>query len=324
MKNKKWLKILLIVLVIGIIVSGSFGIRYLALQAKRNSKGIVPTDNQLENSTKYKRVIIIGVDGAGNHFKDIETPNYDKLLDGGIINYEAMTQFEADSAPNWGAMLHGVKYLKHKVHNSDSGEKPYTNDKYPSIFKIAHESNQEINGLSISNWPNINFGIIENLDYVTKISTGNDDKVIEEFKNSFISVDPEITFLCLDDVDAAGHRYGVGKEYYDAIKYSDERIGQIYDFLEENNKIDGTLFIVTADHGHKKDGGHGFTFPIENKEIITTTIAVNGNLGNINTNGKMGKAITHDVASIALYALGVKQPSNFDGKVPFNIFKDLN
>ena len=323
MKNKKALIIVISLIVAMVILGVSFGFCYMVLELKRNSEGFVPTAEQLASSTRYERVIIIGVDGAGNHFKDIDTPNFDKMFGGGSINFEALTQFQADSAPNWCAMLHGVKYIKHRVHNGDSGKKPYTNDKYPSIFKIAHESNPEINGLSISNWPNINIGIIENLDYVTKISTGNDDRVVEEFKNNFLSVDPKITFLCLDDCDAAGHSFGVGEEYYDAIKKSDARIGEIYDFLQANGKIDGTLFIFAADHGHKKSGGHGFTFPVENKDVITTTIAVNGNLGNVIQNGKMGKAVTHDVASIALFALGIKQPSNFDGKVPYGIFSDL-
>ena len=323
MKRKKVFIALISVLSVAVIFAISFLLCYVSCEKKRDSVGIVPSDEQLANATKYERVIILGVDGAGNHFKDIDTPNFDKIFGDGSISYDALTQFQADSAPNWGAMLHGVKYVKHRVHNENSGKKPYTNDKYPSIFKIAHESNTSINGLSISNWPNINFGIIEDLDYVKKISTGNDDKVVEEFKNNFLSVDPKLTFLCLDDCDAAGHKYGVGEEYYEAIRSSDARIGEIYDFLQANGKLDGTLFIFAADHGHKKTGGHGFTFPVENKDIITTTIAVNGDLGNIAKNATMGKAVTHDVASIALFALCVKQPSNFDGKVPYNVFTDL-
>ena len=322
-RNKKIKIIILSILGIVLIMVSAFTSRYLYCEYKRNSIGYIPTLEQLEKSIKYERVIIIGVDGAGSHFRDVDTPNFDKIFLDGSINYESLTQFEADSAPNWGSMLHGVKYIKHRVHNGDSGLYPYTNDKYPSIFKIAHDTYPDMKGLSISNWPNINTGLIEDFDYISKISTGDDDLVVQEFINNFLIIDPKITFLCFDEVDAAGHGNGISEKYYDAIKRSDTRIGQIYDFLEEHNKVNDTLFILAADHGHAEEGGHGFTFPIENEDIIRTTIAVEGKLGNVMSGANMGKAVTHDVASIALYAIGVVQPSNFDGRVPYNIFTDL-
>ena len=325
--NKKVKKVLIIsgisLASIALAVGAGFGIRYIACQLERNSVGYIPNDEQLNHSPKYERVVIFGIDGAGSHFSDCDAPYFDKIFLDGSINYKALTQFEADSAPNWTSMLHGVKFAKHKVHNEDSGLRPYPNAKYPSIYKIAHEKYSDLKGLSISNWPNINTGIIEDLDYVTKISTGNDDRVVEEFKNNFLVVEPKITFVCLNDVDTAGHAHGLSEEYYAALRKNDARMGEMYDFLFANNKVDGTLFICVADHGHKKSGGHGFTFPIENQDIVRTTLAVNGNLGNIEKNGKMGKAVTQDVASIALYALGVKQPNNFDGRVPYSMFSDL-
>ena len=318
-KTHKALSIILIILLVVLVLGGStlgyFGWRH----ALRASVGIIPNDEDLANAVRYERVVIFGVDGAGRFFEETDTPNFDHIFKDGSINYRAYTQFESDSAPNWTSMLHGVRYRKHRVHNGDSGVNKFTNDKYPSVFKIYNETYQEAKHLSIANWGNINFGIIEDLDYITKITTGNDDLIMDKFYENYLTVDPVITFLCFDNVDAAGHSTGQSETYFNAIKEADRKIGELYNFLATNNKVDKTLFLCVADHGHKKSGGHGIELP----DVYETMIAVNGNLGNIVT-GTMGKAVTQDVASIVLYGLGVKQPEIFDAKVPYNTFKTLN
>ena len=306
--------ILLVASVLGMSVGGWF----LSRHALRNSKGIVPSNEDLMNAITYERVVIFGVDGAGRFFEETDTPNFDSIFGSGAINYRAYTQFESDSAPNWTSMLHGVRYRKHHVHNSDSGERKFTNAEYPSIFKIYNEYHIEAKHLSIANWGNIAYGIIEDLDYVTKISTGNDELIMDRFYENYLTLDPVITFLCFDDVDAAGHSTGRSEKYFNEIKEADRKIGEIYNYLKGINKVDKTLFLCVSDHGHKKKGGHGIELP----DVYQTMIAVNGNLNNIQ-NGQMGKAVTQDVASIILYGLGIKQPENFDGKVPYKTFTTL-
>ena len=317
-KKHKVLTIITSVLLAASIAGASVGGYFLVRHSLRRSKGIIPSDEDLANAVKYDRVVIFGVDGAGRFFEDTDTPNFNMIFGSGAINYRAFTQFESDSAPNWTSMLHGVRYRKHHVHNEDSGVNKFTNEKYPSIFKIYNEVHPEAKHLSIANWGNIAYGIIEDLDYVTKITTGNDDLIMDKFYENYLTLDPVITFLCFDDVDAAGHSTGRSEKYYNEIKEADRKIGEIYNFLKDNQKLEKTLFLCTADHGHKKSGGHGIELP----SVYQTMIAVNGDLGNIKT-GKMGRAVTQDVASIVLYGLGIKQPKIFDAKVPYNTFTTL-
>ena len=317
-KQHKVATILLSLLGVAVLATGGvFG--YIGIrESLRNSKGYVPNDEQLANAKKYKRVVIFGIDGAGRFIEEADTPNFDKIFGNGSINYRSYTQFQSDSGPNWGSMMHGVKYRKHKIHNGNSGKEKFTNDKYPSIFKIYNAYNPNCKHLSVHNWANINYGIIEDLDNVVKITHPNDDNVLESFVEQYTTVDPTIAFTVFDNVDAAGHSKGRTQEYFDAIHEADRKIGVIYDYLEAHNYVHETMFMCVADHGHKKKGGHGVELP----DVYQTTIAVAGDLGNI-IPGQMGKAVTHDVASIVLYGLGIKQPSNFDGKVPFNVFNTL-
>jgi len=56
----------------------------------------------------YKRVVIIGVDGAGTYFEKVATPNFDRIFANSAVRYNAKTEFITVSAQNWGAMLTGV------------------------------------------------------------------------------------------------------------------------------------------------------------------------------------------------------------------------
>ncbi len=118
----------------------------------------------------------------------------------------------------------------------------------------------------------------------------------------------------------AGHGYGsASAEYENAMKLADERIGRIYDCLEENGLLEDGLFIVTADHGHKETGGHGRFSKLES----FSTIAVKGKT--VVPGGEMDRDVKlRDIAAISLYALGVEPTEwSFSARVPGDLFADV-
>jgi hypothetical protein len=61
---------------------------------------------------------------------------------------------------------------------------------------------------------------------------------------------PDCVFHELILTDGVGHDYGPHSEgLRDALDESDRRIGRMLDLLEEQGRLDETLFVVTADHG---------------------------------------------------------------------------
>jgi len=59
--------------------------------------------------------------------------------------------------------------------------------------------------------------------------------------------------------------------YDNAMRYVDDQVGQIIDFIEEHNQTNNTIIVITSDHGHDWDdrhgiGGHGNT--IYNEELL--------------------------------------------------------
>lgn len=132
--------------------------------------------------------------------------------------------------------------------------------------------------------------------------------------------DYEIIYMHLNQVDSAGHSYGYNKQAYArAVSRVDLLIGRLYDAFDGAGMADDTLFVFCTDHGHRylQDGpGHGGNRDVE----VEVTFAVSGKSVK---QGTMGKYVNTDLASIVTYALGVKSPDVWQGRVPFDTFTAL-
>ncbi|MBQ7688573.1 MAG: alkaline phosphatase [Clostridia bacterium] len=268
----------------------------------------------------YKHVFIIGVDGAGRFIKDADTPNFDRIFKNGAVKYTARTEVPTDSGPNWGSILTGVSYFKHKIHNGNSGERQRTSDtKYPTVFTYVRRAQPDAELASFVNWNNVNFGMIETDIGVTEVRVGDDAALTDEICAYFDEGNaPAVFFVQLDGVDAAGHAHGsASDEYFAAIHTADGYVGRIYDAVDRNGLMEDGLFIVVADHGHKKTGGHGRF----SRRETDTTIAVAGKT--VVPGGTLDKTTRdRDVAAITLAALGVERPKTMSARVPANLFEN--
>lgn len=268
----------------------------------------------------YKHVFIIGIDGAGGAFKNADTPNFDRIFADGAVKFDVRTEVPSDSGPNWGSMLTGVSYFKHRIHNGNSGEvQRDSSAKYPTIFGVVRAAMPDAELASFVNWNNVNYGMIETDIGVTEHQNGDDNALTDDICAYFDAGSrPTLFYTQIDLVDAAGHAYGSdAKEYYDAIHTADGYIGRIYDALERNGLLEDGLFIVTADHGHKIEGGHGRF----SKREQLTTIAAAGKT--VVSGGKMDKLTRfRDVAAITLYALGLEKTDNMTARLPADLFEN--
>lgn len=268
----------------------------------------------------YDHVFIIGVDGAGRFFRDVDTPEFDRIFADGAVTYGARAEIITTSAQNWGSILTGVSYLRHGMTNDSISENERdSGTKYPSIFAHARLAFPKAELASIVHWDPINYGLIENDIDVYKASKGNDDAVTDDIVAYFNKGNAPALFFCqLDDVDHAGHEYGSkAQEYFEAVAYADGQIGRIYDAIEQNGLMENGLFIVVSDHGHSIAGGHG---AISSRETYVTLAAkgktvVNGGAFDADTRNR-------DVSAIALYALGIELPDYMSARVPADLFED--
>ena len=276
------------------------------------------------DSTIYKHVVIVGVDGAGSFFKDTDTPNMDAIFANGALTYEGITESPSISAECWASLLHGVNASVHGITANAQGSYPIDSD-FPSFFRVIHENDPSLELGSYTTWNTINNLIVEDGIGITKVGwSGTDADLTEKICTYVKTSAPTALFIQFDNVDAAGHNYGFGSdEHLGKITETDALIGKIYDAYTEKGILDETLFIVTTDHGGTKVasgsylGNHGGETPAE-KQITFAAVGktvVNG--------GEIEDFEIRDTASIVLYALGYEQPASWTSRVPSGLFEGV-
>lgn len=283
--------------------------------------------NPQVNDAQYKRVIIVGVDGAGHWFEDANTPNFDAIIasDNCAYGYNNTSEYPSTSAQNWGSYLHGVSPEKHNCNNTSISASRYLNREYPSIFKLIRNAYPDAKLASLCHWNPINYGLIEDrinvykdpdIRFCGEIYSDEEvkDNVIEYLDNN----DPKLLFVHLDGPDEAGHGNGYGSDLHKkAIEDADKIVGEIYDkVVEKYTDFSETLFIVVTDHG---GSGHGHGGNSDDERQITMAIK-----GNTVIKQEINSLMPKDVAVIVLEALGVSIPNNMEGEVPAGLFIEAN
>lgn len=285
-----------------------------------NGNGNAPNQNNKEEEKMgytYKHVIVIGVDGAGNFFKNANTPNIDKIFKNGAITYNALTENPSISAQSWGSLLHGVTNDMHGVTNASAAASPYPVDsKFPSFFKVVSENDENAKMGAFSNWWPINTGIIEDIYGLYKFHDAPDAEIAADTCWYVAEKAPKLVFVQFDEADAAGHNSGYNTpKQHEKITEIDGYIGKIYEAYEKKGIIDDTLFIVTADHGGNGGGHGGYT---DGEKYIMFAAA-----GKTVEKGTIGDMAIRDTASIVLHAFGYKQPETWTSRVPSGLFKGV-
>ena len=264
----------------------------------------------------YEHIFIIGVDGAGAAFDKVESPCFDQIFGEFAFRHDAHTEEITISAQNWGSILTGVDCQTHGFTNggisstergSDSGNQ--------TIFYYARQAMPTAKLVSFNNWDAINHGLIENDIAVEKYHYSTDPQVTDAIVDYLAAGNaPSMMFVQLDSVDHAAHTYGgFSQAYYDAVRTADYLVGRIYNAIVAQGLMENGLFILVADHGETTDGHGGTT-----KEESSAVLAVAGRT--VSKTVLNESVRNRDVAAIALYALGIAEPSQFVSVVPEGLF----
>lgn len=82
---------------------------------------------------------------------------------------------------------------------------------------------------------------------------------------------PDVSFVYFCDADEAGHAYGVvGPQYVEAISRVDSYLARLHNALSQRvaRNNEEWLMILTTDHGHIDEGGHGGDSPQERASFV--------------------------------------------------------
>ncbi|MCQ6559973.1 alkaline phosphatase family protein [Paenibacillus mendelii] len=270
----------------------------------------------------YKRVVFIGIDGAGNGVKDPQAnaQNIQKLMSEGAGTYEAKAMLPTISAQNWGSILHGVIPAKHGLTNDVAAGKPYPeNNLYPSYMKMLKQERPMLKQASFATWSPINKGIIEDSAGAYKVNGGNDETTTQKTVD-YIKAEGHNArniFVHLDEVDGAGHNYGYyTPKFYEKLQNADQYVGRIVQALEDAGLMEDTLIILTADHGGKGTGHGGNS--LEEQTVFWAAKGKSIAAGTVLSDD----VSVVDTAAVVAHALRLEIPEDWDAKIPAGLFQD--
>jgi predicted AlkP superfamily pyrophosphatase or phosphodiesterase len=260
----------------------------------------------------------VGVDGLSpDGISKAATPSLDWMMKSGSYSFKAQAVMPSSSSPNWASMIMGASPTEHEItsndwERTDIKDKTYCSgkkgDTFPTIFKVIRDNNPEADIACFHDWDG--FGRLVEPGITTLMAdTRGEDRTAKEAAVYIAANKPLFTFIHLDHVDHAGHEYGHGsKEYISSVEKADKLIGEIISSLKKANILEGTLLLVTSDHGGIGKG-HGGDTPAERD--IPWIITGPG----VKKGSKLTEPInTFDTAATMAYIFGYKTPECWTGK----------
>ena len=215
-----------------------------------------PSLAQIEKSDGYKRAHVGGEKGGYSQTPTISAVGYNSLLTGTWVN-------------------------KHNVWDNDIKDPNYH---YPTIFRFLKQADTSKKTAVFSTWldnrtklvgeslpqtgnikvdyhtdglelDTVNYPHDNQSQYIHKI----DEKVTDEAAKCIREQAPDLVWLYLEYTDDMGHRHGDGPEMKEAVGFTDQQVGRIWNAVQYREKqfSEDWLVIVTTDHGRDSINGKG-------------------------------------------------------------------
>ena len=274
--------------------------------------------------SKDKKVLVIGIDGVRpDVLAEVSTPNIDRLIAAGAYSGQIETPAPTWSGPTWSSMLTGVWPQKHGVTSNDFTGNDYAS--YPDFLTRLEMVDPDFSTLALVDWPPLGTEtdggplISDTID--VKLNFNGEEMGYEIADSQAVAAavrilsnqDPDAAFVYIGNPDVAAHDNGVGPDYYRAIATADAQVGQLFEAIRGRATYaeEDWLILISTDHGHKVEGGHGGRTP----EEVTIFYLASGPSAH---RGALGAGANQvDIAVTALAHLGVDIDSEWglDGRI---------
>ena len=262
------------------------------------------------------RVLIVTFDGLmPEAIEAARMTNVMELMQSGAYTLNAQTIIPSTTLPAHASMIVGTCPAKHIVrwneYVPDNGFALGTD-----LFDLAHTyglrtvivtGKEKLRQLTEPGSTDF-FGFIDTTDKFKDITT-IENMAIGQIREGF-----GLMLMHFPDGDLAGHEYGwMSKQQLREYKKDDDSFGLLLDVMKDSNMYEGTLIIITSDHGGH-DSTHGTTMP----EDMTIPWIVNG--PRIIPGALQTQVYTMDTAATAAFGLGLPIPPEWDGIPVYEAF----
>jgi len=269
-------------------------------------------------ATPIKHVVVIGIDGLSTlGVRKALTPNMDSLIYHGTHTFRANAVMPTNSSPNWASMIMGAKPKQHKVKSNGWKVEDIRNKSlcgqpkgniWPTMFKVLRQKYPADPIAIFADWGDFN-RLVEDSVCTLKTHPNGADSTTLLAASYIITHRPLLTFVHLDLVDHAGHKFGHrSSEYFIAVQKSDTLVGHLITAIKLANIADSTVIILTADHGGRGHGHWGSAARVKKVPWIIAGPTI-----------KQGFTLTdpfqiYDTAATVVYLLGASPPECWIGK----------
>jgi len=297
----------------------------------------------MQHEGRRPKVLLVGWDGVRDDTaRRLALPALTELAEGGrwwSTTLPDVTIAPTVTAVGWSTILTGVWPDEHGVMGNE--EELNRLHRYPEVLTTAYCERPTLNtygaasalifGTTFGPGPLFGPGVrtvdwVDRREYPGKFT--ETDPVIQEAAERHLSTgDPDLAFVYLGETDQIAHASGVGQEYEQAIARQDVRLRRLVDSLRSRPSFadEEWLVMVTTDHGHLDEGGHGGGSWQERQSFIVAGVlgagGETGSDGATDAGGETGpdgawadEAENIDIAPTALTHLGIPVPQRLHGK----------
>jgi arylsulfatase A-like enzyme len=252
-----------------------------------------------------QHVLIVSIDGLrADALQQADVPNIGALEYDGAVSFTAQTAFPSVTLPAHSSMLSGVCVPTHGITFNDEFNGTYI--KVDTVFSIAHQAG--LRTIMVVGKDKLKTvarpGTVDEFEYVAASDEEIAGKAVQKMAGGF-----GVLFVHLPEVDGMGHDSGWNSpNYFSVIHRADTAVGILVDGLKSHGLAQGTIGIITADHG-----GHGTTHGTTLPEDMTIPWIIMGPGVKPSRLNKLPISTT-DTAATAIWSLGLAVPSAWDGR----------
>lgn len=266
------------------------------------------------------KVLVVGLDGVRHdRMLEADVPYLREMMSQGTLATGLLNlpkKVKSVSGPGWATVLTGVEPKKHGVYDNSFNGRKFTD--YPDFLTRIEALRPSLSTVAVAAWRSlVDTGAVGGL--VDWHATGHDQPYARGAKDAIIvrrmaeilrTHQVDVAFVHLESVDSTAHRLGaMGQEYLDAIETMDAAIGRLFKAIRQRPSFaaEAWTVIVTTDHGHKDQGGHGGRSEIERSVFV---LAAGPDIPQGLVRDGAGLA---DVAATVFVQLGLAQPKELTG-----------